>query len=300
MEGINIHEYPSLAAFLRLRRMATQYSVRKASIAAGFPSSTWGSLENSRMPKPSFENLHDIARVLKIRPWPLALIAGTKPRGKMLGEYILEKLPVPHWWDQRGGNFLRLVREANDRTIEDVTKKWQVDWPAIPELSDPNAWEELERSGQLPPLPRAPIKSRQPTPGGSIQILSGGWWWSLLTAASGDSESAIYLLPGLVVILGKTGSKVASLMDDLRSFERLVDVAYKDPLSTRETFNDAKYFSVALEVARDMKEHAVSETQGQRLRRIEQSWGLLSYEQQDRIVALVEDLTKGNLPTAQD
>ncbi len=297
MEEINIHDYPSLAAYVRLRRMAhTTLSVRGASGSAGFPSATWGSIESGRLPRPSFSNLHAIARVLGVRPWPLALIAGSKPLGRLsrIGELVTDHLPTENWWDQRGAAFLRSVRESRSRTLDEVADTWAANWPAIPEFADPSAWTELERSGKAPELPKAPAKTRQPAPGHSIQTFAGGWWWALLSAACGDPEGGYYFVPAMGVVLGEAEIKVARAMDDSSSFERLV-AAYESSRTPGrpETFDDRQYFALAEEVAHEMSAEGDTETPGQRLLRVETAWGDLSADQQEHVVALVEDLARG-------
>lgn len=96
------------------------------------------------------------------------------------------------------------------------------------------------------------------------------------------------------VVLGEAEIKVARAMDDSSGFERLV-AAYESSRTPGrpETFDDRQYFALAEEVAREMSAEGDTETPGQRLLRVETAWGDLSADQQEHVVALVEDLARG-------
>ncbi len=297
---VSMHDYPSLAAFVRLRRMsATSLSVRAASSAAfSGKEDTWGALESGRLPRTNLRYLHAIAQILALNPWPLAIIGGNKPGLKLLrvGDLLMPRLPQSPWWNLRAGSFIRLVRESSGHSLENTAKAWETHWPTIPALSEPTAWETMESQGLLPNLPVAPGWAKQPSPTKNLATASGGWWWALLWAVCGDPEWAYYLLPGLSVAAGEAIGQIASGMDAQKYFEHLI-AAYKAAYATHpETFEDEKYFAAAIEVARDMQRSAGAETATQRLLRVESAWNHLSAEQQSYIASLVEDLTKKNLP----
>ena len=290
----SIHDYPSLAAFVRLRRMrATSLSVRKASSAAGFAESTWSSLEGGHQQHPSHESLHAIARVLVIRPYPLALIAGahsSRSPLKKIGGLFLSFSPAHPWWRERGGNFLRHARQG--RTLDTTTTYFQAQWPLIPELADSNNWDAMERTGTLPSLPIPPVKL-EPRPTARLDTMSGGWLWALLDAACGDPERAYYLLPGLMYAIGRApDSRLAQAMDDLAAWNALSQSYTRCYTRQPEAFDDAAYFEAAARVAQAMRESASIETSAQRLSRITTIWDSLSREQQEHVVAIVSDLSQ--------
>lgn len=291
--AIRVHDYPSFASFVRLARSElTEYSVQKASVAAGFPATSWASLESGRFPRPSAAKLHAIARVLGIRPWPLAIIAAV--RGSTLsqiGGLITDRLPQAPWWNLRAGAFIRLVRESAERDYESVVKRWQERWPAIPALGSVVAWRIIESEGVVPPLP-APPTAFQATPARNLGKLDGAWWWALLDAAAGDSATAFYLVPGLAVVTGEAVIASAQKMDEKASWDQLLDAYRLSYTKNPEGFDDAKYFAVAVRVAQAMRESAAVETSAQRLSRITTVWDSLSREQQEHVVAIVADLSK--------
>ena len=293
----SIHDYPSFAAYVRLRRMrSTPFSVRRASVAAGLPEGTWGSLENGRLPRPSPANLHAIAHVLVVRTWPLALVAGIKPASPLnrLAGLLTDQLPQPEWWNIRGGAFMRFARESAGRNYETVAKTWLTKWPAIPALGSIDAWEALEAQGILPSLPSPPPQARQPQPKKDLAKLSGAWWWAILDAAVNDDQQALYLLPGFAVVVGEAHPEIARKSDELTAWEQLVG-AYRQSHSRKpEDFDDAAYFAVSVQVAQDMLSEAGVETASQRLARISAVWEKLTQEQQEHVVAITADLAKHN------
>lgn len=290
MSTLSVHDYPSFASFVRDRRMSsTAYSVQKASLAAGFPPTTWSSIEGGRYPRPSRDKLHAVARVLDVRPWPLALIAGTKPKLQRLGGLITDRLPQAEWWNLRGGAFVRLAREKAGLSLEVATQRWRERWPAIPALGSVSAWDILESKGLVPKLPAPPV-AFMPDPPNDIAKLSGAWLWSILDAATGDPQTAFYLLPGLSVVVGEADHGVAVKSDESAAWDRLAQ-AYRECHTTRpESFDDAKYFETALVVAREMGTSAGLETASQKLARITAVWNQLNAEEQDHVVGIVEGL----------
>lgn len=291
----SIHDYPSLAAFVRLRRMqSTSLSVRKASVAAGFAENTWSSLEGGHQQHPSHESLHAIARVLGMRPYPLALIAGAQSQSplKKIGGLFL---PAHPWWRERGGNFLRQARQ--DRTLDTVAEYFRTRWPLIPELADPVVWDTLERTGTLPSLPIPPVKL-EPRPGTRLDTMSGGWLWALLDAAVAEPERAYYLLPGLMYAVGRApDSRLALAMDDLKAWTTLAETYTHCYTRHPEAFDDAEYYKVAARVADTMQSAAQVATAGQRLIRFTAIWANLSQEQQEHLLGLAEELgTRHNPP----
>ncbi len=291
--AIRVHDYPSFASFVRLARIeTTQASVQKASVAAGFPATSWASLESGRFPRPSSTKLHAIARVLGIRPWPLAIIAGIKGSAlSQIGGLLTDRLPQAPWWNLRGGNFVRLVRESEDRDYEAVIKRWQERWPAIPALGSVAAWRIIESEGVVPPLP-APPTAFQAAPTADLAKLDGAWWWALLDAVSGDATTAFYLVPAAAVVTGGAVIAIARKMDEKAAWDQLLDAYRQSYTKNPEAFDDAKYFAVAVRVAQAMRESAAIETSAQRLSRIAAVWESLSREQQEHVVAIVADLSK--------
>lgn len=291
----SIHEYPSFAAFVRFRRMSsTSLSVRRSSIAAGLPESTWGSLENGQFPHPTPAKLHAIARVMGIRPYPLMLMSSAHESGiKRLGGIVLEKLSVPsRWWNLRGGEFIRLARENASRDYETAVKNWQERWPAISVLNSVTAWKTMESEGIVPRLPPPP-SNLEPKPGTGLETLSGAWLWSLLAAAIGDPEQAYYLLPGFMYVMGRAGDRrTAQMMDETAAWTDLSQAYTRCYTRSPESFDNAAYFAVAADVAEAMRAAAAIETSAQRLARITAVWDGLSREQQEHVVAITEDLAK--------
>jgi len=293
-EKMSIHDYPSLASFVRRRRMVhrSDLSVRKASIAAGWPESTWGSIENGRLPRPGFQKLHAVAGIIKVRAWPLAIIAGIRPVSRLnrLGGLIMESLPQSDWWNIRGAQFVSRARQQAGRNYDQVVARWRTEWPLVSELDSIDPWKHLESRGILPRLPSAPKSSRQPSPSNNFAQLSGAWWFAILDAAVGDPELAFYLLPGLAFVMGEAHPEIARKADETLAWERLVE-SYRACYTTKpEAFNDATYFESALTVARNMMSTANTETGSQKLARIAEKWSRLTPNQQDHVVSIVEDL----------
>lgn len=294
-QKMGAHDYPSFASFVRLYRMEhhTTLSVRAASIAAGFPEGTWSSVENGRWPRPASPKLHAIAHVLGVRPWPLAIIAGPKKETSSLNrieEIVLDRLTLPTSWGAlQGGAFLR--RSRRKRPLAMVVAHWAERWPRIPGM-DVEAWNAIETKGILPPLPEPPMPF-QPPPGSRLDTLSGGWLWAFLDAATGDSQWAYYLLPGLSLAMGKSHPTVAQAADDKALWDSLAQAYSRSHTQQPEAFDDAGYYTEAVAVARAMQEAASTATSSQRLARISAVWETLTQEQQEHIMAVTEDLGKG-------
>ncbi len=289
--GFSMHDYPSLAAFVRWRRMAaTSLSVRAASAAAfAGKKDTWGALESGRLPRPNLRHMHAISRVLTIAPWPLAIIAGTKPGLK------LPRMTQPPWGKWRSGAFIRRVRESSNRSYDVVALAWKTHWPTIPALSAPTAWDILENQGQLPPLPIAPAWAKQPPPTQNLATASGGWWWALLWAVCGDPEWAYYLIPGLAIAAGEVILPIAKDMNAEAYFRHLIDAYQAAYTSHPETFDDNLYFEAAAETARTMRQDGYTIiTATQRLLQVEADWAHLNTRQQIYITSLISDLAKKN------
>jgi len=295
VEKNSIHEYPSLAAYVRLRRMeATHLSVRHASLSARLPEGTWGSIENGRLPRPSIQKLNAIARILEVRPWPLAILAGTKPVSPLnrIGGLIMDHLPPPEWWARRAGSFIAMARQEAGRTHDLAARCWTEQWPAIPALASEGAWKIMETQGVLPALPAAPPSTRQPIPTQNLAQASGAWWWAIMWAVIGDPERALYLLPGIGVVSGVAHPEIAEKCDESDAWRTLVQ-AYRSAHHRKpESFDDSVYYAVAREVATALQAHATDETAGQRLARISAVWDRLSSAQQAHVVAIAEDLSE--------
>ena len=297
-----IYEYPSLAAFIRTFRMHhTPLSIRAASVAAGFPVGSWGPHESGHLVHPSLKKIHGIAHALGVRPWPLAIIAGISETPlHRLGSLVLDHaLPTSSqvWWNQRGGAFLRCAR--GDQALTTVASRWAQKWPHIPMLANPQAWEILETTGILPPLPPPPPPLRSQIPPSPLRQVPGPWLWAVLDAATGDEVRAYYLLPGLALAMETANRDTAAACEDLTSWNVLADAfarchAVKPAV---ETFDDLQYFTAAQTLADTMRLAAEHMTSEQRLAQMTAIWESLSKEQQEHLLGLAEELgTRHNPP----
>lgn len=285
---IDLKEYPSLAAFVRIMRMTLGLSVRAASREAGWPEGSWGSLESGRTLHPSRQKIWAASAVLEIRPWILHYITKTDD---MLDRIVNLSKPRSSWGKEAGA-FVREARTAHERSVGAAVQTWSQQWPVL-SLTEED-WLTMEASGALPSFLPPPLRGVAPS-GANLAVTKGPWAWAILWAATGSPRLAAFLLPGFTVAAGQL-----ELAKDTRQYEEvetfsLLEEKWQASYQSGD-FNASTFFREAMGIASRLGAFAVSDAAlvaQKKLGEVEEYWNHLTPAQHDQILHLLRSMIQG-------